>query len=1285
MPTIADDPSLYPNQVTDNGEHISVNQGTYYIWELTDSSSFVRKSDAVEYASHPSTDFTSLAPDDYEVGDLLKASDGRIYRLESAGANIQSHWQIADETQPRIYADETARKARTGFTPEVHEIFILEDSDTLYRAGLNPADPTQDTVVGGDPKKPVKKPDALELQSDRVNLLNSNGPYTFPANGEEALEFLVPPANSETPNLNASVVVNGATIERKTKAEAYAVYWHGNKWNYVENSGGAKPVLSPDALELQEDRINLLDEDGPYTCPAKASEVITFLIPPVDYKTPALQSTVLINGILYPRPGVGGGTLSRQIYWDGSNWREVEGQTGLRGLPVATLTDLTGLLASDFELRKVLSTGEEYVFERGAIPSATNPADSANTGAWILQFTSIVTEVAANRIGELVALSPRNPDTGVAYTPAEIVAKGMLPLIGGFRLTNGAKDNPKTARAYPFLVSGNDFLVPSSLNGASFRNLRGLAAAFGTFQNFSTSASGLSISNNKSRIQTRTGSAVWSSNSAVNSMSAADNNWMPNTATFHAWADVLEPHGHTISGGIETRPANYAIQYAVILDTYAARLLITPEMVSQNLTLTIVGGTFNASQPRRLTDTTATVWDGVRNLLIVDLSPGTVLDTAIAASGTVALEGFSPETGIAYLNYLPAGANDTITLTEKIPSESLQTDTYRLIPSAPGPVSSTNVSNTTSGLIPANVTSLTGFIQSQNLPVIPGASVNLAAQVTAETNTTGREIKVVVVAFDAASNTPLTSVNAEHSSASSTHVIYATDQNTSNDFIGTGHLKFIAPASGSIYLRFFPIGTYTVINPAFMEQFVKIDQLSNLTIAASDRILTERRLTVSGASINSETGTMISSSQARIYEQTAVNIVLDLPVGRSLDTYEVRDGANNLVTAGHHVVSSLEGKVIISVSAGGTDYTLNILSTVPASLIDAGLVYERFRYTFDPPLLTSSIATQVELNEDLTKCDYLVVWGWNGGAITSDPIQSARSSSASTPIPIPNARAATPTSFDPALPFSGRGAFSDDGAIIIDFNPAAGQTLQNGTIRVREVGANFVVTHITGHSKIQKPINLPQTVEIKINGASQSPRLLIEEGKTGFVKLPVSSGKEIDTVSAPLATSIAKVVSSPDTVEVTAGGVDINITFTEKTPAISTKLRYQLKTTSQSVGPSSTQQLILTAVGAPYDTPTISSGSLVIQKAGWYSVVANFWVFNLGESGIASGLISSGSGQETQTTRVPLMTALGLNGTAFPVTLGTVYLAAGETLSPRIYQTTGSSKAVSVTLTVSEV
>lgn len=69
--------------------------------------------------------------------------------------------------------------------------------------------------------------------------------------------------------------------------------------------------------------------------------------------------------------------IQKPFWWSGSAWLTYE---DLRGIPVATNTDLTALSARDFEIRKVLADGKEYVFELGATSGTF--ADDANTGFW---------------------------------------------------------------------------------------------------------------------------------------------------------------------------------------------------------------------------------------------------------------------------------------------------------------------------------------------------------------------------------------------------------------------------------------------------------------------------------------------------------------------------------------------------------------------------------------------------------------------------------------------------------------------------------------------------------------------------------------------------------------------------------------------------------------------------------------------------------------------------------------------------------------------------------------
>ncbi len=80
-------------------------------------------------------------------------------------------------------------------------------------------------------------------------------------------------------------------------------------------------------------------------------------------------------------------------------WIKQVSEDGLRGTPVVDATELSALIARDFELRQIqkditdpLSRDEEYVYEEGAVLADINPltdiADDAGLGYWIKQAST---------------------------------------------------------------------------------------------------------------------------------------------------------------------------------------------------------------------------------------------------------------------------------------------------------------------------------------------------------------------------------------------------------------------------------------------------------------------------------------------------------------------------------------------------------------------------------------------------------------------------------------------------------------------------------------------------------------------------------------------------------------------------------------------------------------------------------------------------------------------------------------------------------------------------------
>jgi hypothetical protein len=358
--------------------------------------------------------------------------------------------------------------------------------------------------------------------------------------------------------------------------------------------------------------------------------------------------------------------------------------------------------------------------------------------------------------------------------------------------------------------------------------------------------------------------------------------------------------------------------------------------------------------------------------------------------------------------------------------------------------------------------------------------------------------------------------------------------------------EFTVPADGIVDFSFSPYGTFRAdANGSGL--IAEVRQLESVTIASTERILTEHSLTIAGATISTKTDASIrtSANTATILEQAGRDIVLDLTPGMVIGTVDLRDASNNAVDTWYIRVNE-DGNTVINITAGTDGAHALTVTEVSSSVVQGGLMYERFAKIMDPIFALTSADQLVDLGEDLTLCEYIEVWGFDSGG-SNDPNYNQGSRIYAIPqrVPIPKARSGD-GSIDLSAPFRGFGSYYDTAWVEVYFNRNTGDTLQNGRIHLQEVARNFFVTQIRGVGKIPKPINNTPTVEITINGASTVPATHIQENRTGLLKLPVTAGQQIATALAPNAQNIAKVLNLKDTVEITAAALPIDVTFTEE-------------------------------------------------------------------------------------------------------------------------------------------
>lgn len=601
----------------------------------------------------------------------------------------------------------------------------------------------------------------------------------------------------------------------------------------------------------------------------------------------------------------------------------------------------------------------------------------------------------------------------------------------------------------------------------------------------------------------------------------------------------------TVPGDGVVRIRIYTNSFTTIRDSSSFNALVrtvssvtigSVERIQVNHTLTVSGATINADSPRRLTATTQTVSEQFDNLVILDLSPGKVLDTATAGTGTVNIGGYSPAPGIARISYTPATADDTLTITEKDPEESYSRRSVRV-------VSTGSVPNDNYGQAIANangnslevpdVTALANYIQSQPIAVTPGASVDLECYVTGYAANNASPTKIITIAFDAVTNLPLTSTDGSGSEGSqgygadSAHQTWLRHSTFGNrGYQGTTNLYLTGPASASIYVRFYPVST-TRMNVGHDQPIIKIGELANLTIVSTDRALTDHILTVQGGgTIRSNTDGFINVTQTRILEGFSRDVYFDMGPGQEISTVT----GNNI---DWFFRANYDGNTVLAITATGPNPTIN-LTTVDATSFQANQVYQELLWEdpTDGRLDLTGADQTIDLGTDLRQFTHLIVDFHDQTEATDQANRWYKSER----MPIPTHDGFSVNSAWRALLLA-----YDQGYVYFEVNDTT-----IGSIDVREVTRAQTLMKIWGVRNTPKPVSLISTVAVTENGNAFSPPITIQENRTGFVKLPVTAGMQIATVSAPAATSIAIVANTRDTVEVQALTNDIDITWTEQ-------------------------------------------------------------------------------------------------------------------------------------------
>lgn len=129
--------------------------------------------------------------------------------------------------------------------------------------------------------------------------------------------------------------------------------------------------------------------------------------------------------------------------------------------------------------------------------------------------------------------------------PGRTESEGVIPLIDGYTITNGAVDFPIFASKWTSFVVGNDLVVPTGWNGSFTRNIGGNADTFETKQG--------DLIGSHSHTYNRPPQNQFTGRGTGTNIARRGTNSNVQTSS---------------TGGIETRPENFGLQYYLILDTF---------------------------------------------------------------------------------------------------------------------------------------------------------------------------------------------------------------------------------------------------------------------------------------------------------------------------------------------------------------------------------------------------------------------------------------------------------------------------------------------------------------------------------------------------------------------------------------------------------------------------------------------------------------------------------------------------------------------------------------------
>jgi hypothetical protein len=129
--------------------------------------------------------------------------------------------------------------------------------------------------------------------------------------------------------------------------------------------------------------------------------------------------------------------------------------------------------------------------------------------------------------------------------PGRTEADGVIPLVDGYTITGGVALFPIFASKWTSFVQGADLVVPNGWNGSFTRNLGGNADTFETKQG--------DLIGSHSHTYTRP---------PINQFTGRGNGGNTARRGTNASAQTAS------TGGVETRPENFALQFYLLLDTF---------------------------------------------------------------------------------------------------------------------------------------------------------------------------------------------------------------------------------------------------------------------------------------------------------------------------------------------------------------------------------------------------------------------------------------------------------------------------------------------------------------------------------------------------------------------------------------------------------------------------------------------------------------------------------------------------------------------------------------------